>query len=76
MYIDDLITDLNTEALISADDTALIVTGENTHYATTVLIEDLEKRHLWSKKLEIKCYADKLKNFIFFKESIKQFTPT
>ena len=68
LYINDIITDLESEPMIFADDTTLIQSGPDVEHTSSVLNRDLEKITVWAKKWKVEFNAGKSKDMIFSKE--------
>ena len=51
IYINDIITDIESEILIFADDTTLLASGSDPAETTSQLNRDLDKISAWSKEI-------------------------
>ena len=75
LYINDIISDLESEPMIFADDTTLIQSGPSVEYTASILNRDLAKITTWAKKWKVEFNAGKSKDMIFSKEQPNQNFP-
>ena len=68
LYINDIISDLESEPLIFADDTTLITSGRSIRETSSILNRDLERITKWAAKWKVEFNAGKSKDLIFSKE--------
>ena len=68
LYINDIISDLESEPMIFADDTTLIASGPNAGSTSSILNRDLVKITAWAKKWKVEFNAGKSKDMIFSRE--------
>ena len=68
LYINDIISDLESEPMIFADDTTLIASGPETEHTSSILNRDLTKIAAWAKRWKVEFNAGKSKDMIFAKE--------
>ena len=68
LYINDIISDLESEPMIFADDTTLIQSGPDVEFTSLILNRDLAKITIWAKKWKVEFNAGKSKDMIFSKE--------
>ena len=67
IYLNDIVTDLESTPFLYADDTTLIATANNTYETTNILNRDLAKIYNWSLKWKVTFNASKSKDIIFSK---------
>ena len=67
IYINDIVTDLESTPFLYADDTTLIATASNTYETTNILNRDLAKIYNWSLTWKVTFNASKSKDIIFSK---------
>ena len=75
LFINDIISDLESTPQIFADDTTLLTSGEETYETTSLLNRDLAKIAIWAKKWKVKFNSDKTKDMIFSKKIINNSLP-
>ena len=67
IYINDLVSDLESNPFVYADDTTLIATGSSTYETTNILNRDLFKISNWAHTWKVTFNASKSKDMIFSK---------
>ena len=67
IYINDLVSDLESNPFVYADDTTLIATGSSTYETTNILNRDLFKISTWAHTWKVTFNASKSKDMIFSK---------
>jgi len=65
IYINDIITDIESDMLIFADDCSLLATSNDSYQTTLILNRDLDKISQWAFRWKFTFNADKSKNIIF-----------
>ena len=75
IFINDIISNLESTPQIFADDTTLLTSGDETHETTSLLNRDLAKIAIWGKKWKVKFNSDKTKDMIFSKKIINNSLP-
>ena len=75
IYINDVIENIESEVLIFADDTSLLVSGKSAEITSAVLNRDLLKINNWSKQWKVTFNAEKSKQIIFSRTIISNPPP-
>ena len=75
IFINDIITDLESTPQIFADDTTLLAFANDTHETTSILNRDLNKVSIWAKKFKVTFNSTKTKDMIFSKQIINNSLP-
>ena len=75
IYINDIITDIESEILIFADDTTLLATGTDPAETSAQLNRDLAKISAWADVWKITFNAGKSKDVIFSKKVLNNSPP-
>ena len=75
LFINDIITDLESTPQIFADDTTLLAFGNDTHETTSILNRDLDKVSIWAKRFKVTFNSTKTKDMIFSKQIINNSLP-
>ena len=75
IYINDIIKDIESEILIFADDTSLLVSGKNPQETSNTLNRDLIKIAEWSNKWKVIFNAEKSKQIIFSRNNLQNSPP-
>ena len=75
LYINDIIENVESEALLFADDTCLFATGKDPAQTAAILNRDLEKIHDWSLKWKVSFNPKKSKDMIFSSKPIQNSPP-
>ena len=70
IYINDIIDNIESEILLFADDTSILVSGKDTETTSNILNNDLKKIAEWSIKWKVIFNADKSKQVIFSRNDI------
>ena len=58
IYINDIVKDIESEMLIFADDTSLLVSGKNTEITSQIISRDLIRVSKWAKDWKVTFNAD------------------
>ena len=69
--MNDIISDIESDILIFADDTSLMATGPDPAMTASQLNRDLEKIHTWSLRWKVSFNPKKTKDIIFSKKSFE-----
>ena len=75
IYINDITDSIESDILIFADDTSLLVSGKTTDDTARILNRDLGRINEWSVKWKVTFNADKSEEIIFFKSNLKSNIP-
>ena len=75
IYMNDIITDIESDILIFADDTSLFATGSDPAETAAILNRDLEKISLWATKWKVTFNASKSKDIIFSNKNLNNSPP-
>ena len=75
IYMNDIITDIESDILIFADDTSLFATGSDPAETVAILNRDLEKISVWAAKWKVTFNASKSKDIIFSNKSLNNSPP-
>ena len=67
LFINDIISDLESEPMIFADDTTLIASASSVEETSSILNRDLAKISTWAKKWKVQFNASKSKEMVFTK---------
>ena len=70
IYINDIVKDIESEMLIFADDTSLLVSGKNTEITSQIIKRDLTRICKWANDWKVSFNADKTEEIIFSKTNI------
>ena len=73
IYINDIVTGLESDILIFADDTSLLVSGNDPFETTSILNRDLARISEWSLKWKVTFNAKKSKDMIFSTKYLNNF---
>ena len=65
LYINDIVEDLESEALLFADNTCLFASGSNPAITSQILNRDLQKISVWASKWKVLFNPGKTKEIIF-----------
>ena len=76
IFINDIITNLESEITIFADDTTLLATGKDPNLTTQQLNRDLVKISDWASRWKVLFNAKKSKDLIFSKKYLHNSPPT
>ena len=71
LYINDIQTDLESDILIYADDTTLLVTGRNPTDTAEILNRDLIKINNWASKWKVIFHAEKSRDILFSEKTFQ-----
>ena len=69
IYINDITANIESDILIFADDTSLLVSGKSPEETTKIINRDLERISCWSAKWKVTFNADKSKQILFSKNT-------
>ena len=75
VFINDIVTDLESTPQIFADDTTLLTAASDTHETTSILNRDLTRIAAWAKKFKVTFNSDKTKEIIFSKQVMNNSLP-
>ena len=75
VYMNDIITDIESDILIFADDTSLFATGSDPAETAEILNRDLEKISIWATKWKVTFNASKSKDIIFSNKYLNNSPP-
>ena len=75
VFINDIVTDLESTPQIFADDTTLLTAASDTHETTSILNRDLARIAAWAKKFKVTFNSDKTKEIIFSKQVMNNSLP-
>ena len=75
IYMNDIITDIESEILIFADDTSLMSSGTDPAETTIKLNRDLHKISQWAEKWKVTFNAKKSKDIIFSNKCLNNSPP-
>ena len=75
IYINDILVDLESDALLFADDTCLVSVGKDPNLTSQALNRDLKKIHDWSLKWKVSFNPKKSKDMIFSNSTLNNSPP-
>ena len=75
IYMNDIISDIESDILIFADDTSLMATGPDPAMTASQLNRDLEKINTWSLRWKVSFNPKKTKDIIFSKKVLNNSPP-
>ena len=75
IYINDITVNIESDILIFADDTSLLVSGKSSQETAKVLNRDLKRIDEWSMKWKVLFNADKSEEIVFSKTNSINNTP-
>ena len=75
IYINDILVDLECDALLFADDTCLVSVGKDPNLTSQKLNRDLKKIHDWSIKWKVTFNPKKSKEMIFSHKTLNNSPP-